>query len=135
MVKFNAALCLITEIQQKFISFTLYSAHSRIGRGNLELRHSVSHFPSCVWSGGTQRRALPRRRTPEHRNKNINVNKYYISSSEYRTQNQSILQTHFVPLRHNRSKKRKILIPQAEIELKFPKTNKIKTHNSTYNLY
>ena len=26
------------------ISFTLYPAHSRVGRGNLVLRHSVPHF-------------------------------------------------------------------------------------------
>ena len=27
-----------------YVSFTLYSAHSRVGRGNLVVRHSVSHF-------------------------------------------------------------------------------------------
>ena len=27
------------------ISFTLYPAHSRVGRGNLVLRHTVPHFP------------------------------------------------------------------------------------------
>ena len=43
-------------------------------------------------SGETQRRALPQ---PERRNENINVNKYFTSSSGDRTLNQSILQTHF----------------------------------------
>ena len=39
--------------------------------------------------------------TPEQRNENINLNKYFISSSGDRTHNQSILQSHFVPLRHD----------------------------------
>ena len=32
------------------ISFTLYPAHGRVGRGNLVLRHSVPNFP--MNSGG-----------------------------------------------------------------------------------
>ena len=32
------------------ISFTLYTTHSRVGKGNLVLRHSVPHFPPS--SGG-----------------------------------------------------------------------------------
>ena len=47
----------------------------------VEWRNSTPHFTS----------------TPERRN----VNKYFISSSGDRTHNQSILQSHFVPLRHN----------------------------------
>ena len=39
--------------------------------------------------------------TPERRNGNINLNKYFISSSGDRTHNQSVLQSHFVPLRHD----------------------------------
>ena len=39
--------------------------------------------------------------TPERRNENINVNKYYLSASGDRTLDHSILQSHFVPLRHN----------------------------------
>ena len=31
-------------IKKKLINFTLYPAHSRVGRGNLLLRHSVPHF-------------------------------------------------------------------------------------------
>ena len=41
-----------------FVSFTLYPAHSRVGRGNPVLSHSVSHFlpnsGDCVLSGRTQ---------------------------------------------------------------------------------
>ena len=84
------------------ISFTLYPAH-RVGRGNLVLRHSVPHFPpnsggiDCWW------KSMPRfSSTPERRNGNINVNKYFIFSSGNRTHNQSILQSHFVPLRHDK---------------------------------
>ena len=60
----NDNLNLTIKNNQK-ISFTLYLAHSRIGRGNLILGHSVAHFRAefwmhCVLSGGTQRRALPR---------------------------------------------------------------------------
>ena len=44
------------------ISFTLHPAHSRVGRGNLVLRDSVSHFPL---SGGTLRRAVPRHQSEE----------------------------------------------------------------------
>ena len=39
--------------------------------------------------------------TQQARNKNINVNKYFISSSEDRTHNQSILKSHLMPLRHD----------------------------------
>ena len=35
------------------------------------------------------------------RNGNINLSKYFISFSEDRTHNQSVLQSHFVPLRHD----------------------------------
>ena len=50
-----------TEIYPPFIkiSFTLYPAHSRVGKGNLMLRHSVLHFQPNFWkhfvlSGRTQ---------------------------------------------------------------------------------
>ena len=65
------------------------------------LRHSVPHFlpssESIVIGNSTPRFAS----TPERRNENINVNKYFISSSGDRTHNQSILQSHFVALRHD----------------------------------
>ena len=32
-------------IHTYLLSFTLFPAHSRVGRGNLVLRHSVAHFP------------------------------------------------------------------------------------------
>ena len=51
----------------------------------------------CVLSGGPNRRASAS--TPERRNENLNVNKYFTSSSGDRTHNQSILQSHFVPMR------------------------------------
>ena len=38
---------------------------------------SVNIWRHCVFSGGTQHRAFPS--TPEQRNENINVNKYFIS--------------------------------------------------------
>ena len=50
------------------ISFTLYFAHSRVGRGNLVLRHSFPHLPPN--SGGiawwvAELRALPRHQSEE----------------------------------------------------------------------
>ena len=51
----------------------------------VEWRNSTSHF------------AL----TPERRNENINVGKYFNPSSGDRTHNQSILQSHYVILRLN----------------------------------
>ena len=50
------------------ISFTLYAAHSRVGRGNLILRHSIPHFSPksgviAHCSGGTQRRVFLRHQT------------------------------------------------------------------------
>ena len=45
-----------------FFSFTLYTAHSKLSRGNLVLRHhSRPRFGGhCLMIGGTQRRALLR---------------------------------------------------------------------------
>ena len=53
---------------------------------------SAEFWRHCVLSGRTQ---------PERRNENINVNKYFTSSSGDRIHNQSILQLHFVPLCHD----------------------------------
>ena len=47
------------------------------------------------WQNSTPRLAS----TPERRNGNINLSKHFISSSGDRTHNQSVLQSHFVPLR------------------------------------
>ena len=85
------------------IIFTLYPAHSTVGRGNLVLRYSVPHFPPssgdiACWRNLTLRFAL----TPERRNENINENKYLISSSGDRPYNQTVLQSQFVPLRRDR---------------------------------
>ena len=58
----------------------LYLTHSRVGRENLVLRHSVTYFPSnsgniaCWVSGGTERCPLPRHQSEET---NINLNKYF----------------------------------------------------------
>ena len=46
---------------QFFFSFTLYHAYSKVGRGNLALRHSVTQYAPifsrhCVLNGGTQNR-------------------------------------------------------------------------------
>ena len=54
----------------------MYPAYSRVGRGNLVLRHSRSPLSAefwkhCVLSGGIQHRALPR-----HQSEEINI---YIS--------------------------------------------------------
>ena len=49
--------------------------------------HAVSHIQQ-----GT---------TPERRNENVNVNKYFFPSSGDLTHNQSILQSHYLPLRHD----------------------------------
>ena len=76
-----------------FQSASLYPPLSRVGKGNLVLRHSVPHFlPN---SGGIAKIA------PERRNGNIHLSKYFISSSGLRTHNQSVLQSHFVPLRQD----------------------------------
>ena len=59
----------------------------------------VTRSDCCIFP---QLFVLPRfASTPERRNENINVNKYLISSSGGRTHNQSILQSHFVPLLHD----------------------------------
>ena len=61
---------------------------------------SAEFWRYCVLSGRTQRRVFAS--TPERRNGNLNLSKYFISSSGDRTHNQSVLQSHFVPLRHDR---------------------------------
>ena len=84
------------------IIFTLYPAQSRVGRGNLVLWHSVPHFSRQILEAlhVKCRYSTPRfASTPERRNGNININKYFISSSGDRTHNQLILQSQFVPLR------------------------------------
>ena len=73
-----------------FFNFKLYPAHSRVGRGNLVLWHSVPLFlPN---SGGiacwvAQLNAALCLDT-SWRNGNINLSKYFISSSGDRTHNQ-----------------------------------------------
>ena len=52
--------CRATKWKFKKIIVTLYPIHSRIGTGNLVLRHSIPHFPLNSGSA-TQRHALPQR--------------------------------------------------------------------------
>ena len=72
--------------------------------GTQVLRHPAPHFLpnsggiACLVATSTPRLTL----TPERRNGNINLSKYFISSSGDRTHNLSVLQSHFVPLRHDR---------------------------------
>ena len=84
------------------------SIHSQSGSNVL---YNICHHPilcwllsagfwrHCVLSGRKQRRALPRHQSEE--NGNINLSKYFTSSSGDRTHNQSVLQSHLVPLRHD----------------------------------
>ena len=90
-------------LQPKKMSFTLYLAHGKVGRRNLVIRHSVPDFlPNSggitCWVAEINARFAS---TPEQRNGNINLNKYFISSSGDWTHNQAVLQSHFVPLRHD----------------------------------
>ena len=86
------------------ISFTLYPARSRVGRGNLVKDTPFPTFCRILealhdeWQNLTSRFVS----TPERRNGNIKLSKYFISSSGDRTHNQSVSQSHFVPLRHDR---------------------------------
>ena len=68
-------------------SFTLYPAHSGIGRGSVVFRYSAFHFPLnsgwyCV-GGGTQHSVLLRHQSEEM--KILNMYIYKISSSGNRT--------------------------------------------------
>ena len=79
----------------------LYAAFSKIGRRDLVLRNSLAHFSPILdalrveWWNSTSRSVL----TPELRNGNITLNKYFMSSSGDRTNNQSRVQSHFASLR------------------------------------
>ena len=59
---------------------------------------SAEFWRRCVLSGRIQRSAMPRHQSEEM---DINLNKYFISSSGDRTHNQSVLQSHFVSLHHD----------------------------------
>ena len=58
---------------------------------------SAEFWRHCVLSGRIQRRACPGHQSED--NGNINLSKYFISSSGDRIRNQSV--SHFVPLRHD----------------------------------
>ena len=61
------------------------------------------------WPNSTPRFAL----RPDRRNGNINLNKYLISSSGDRIHNQSRLQSHFMPLRHDRPRHDDTRVPRG----------------------
>ena len=87
-----------------FFSFTLYPAHSGVDRGNLMKDTPFPTFCRIMEAMRVKRQnSTPRfALTTERRNGNINLSKYFISSSGNRTHNQSVLQSHLVPLRHDR---------------------------------
>ena len=94
-----------------YISFTLFPAHSTVGRGNLMFLKTLrSPLSAEFWSDSLRvewQNSTPRlASTLERRNVNINLSKYFISSSEDRTHNQSVLQSHFVPLRYDWSQEK-----------------------------
>ena len=97
ILQINWAVCLY---------FFLNQAVSRTQQGRRRepsVRHSVSPLSAefcrhCVkWQNATPRFAS----TPERINGNITLSKYFISSSGDRTHHQSVLKSHFVPLRHD----------------------------------
>ena len=83
------------------ISFALYPAHSRVGSENLVLRHSVPHSPPSSEGIACWVAELKTVLCLDTRAKKWKY-KYFISSSGDRTHNQLILQSNFVPLRHDR---------------------------------
>ena len=73
-----------------FISFTLYPAHCRVGQGEPSVKTlrsplSAEFWRHCVWVAELSAS------TPERRNENKYVNKYFTSSNGDRTHNQLIL--------------------------------------------
>ena len=108
LVQYTLAFCVCLLIffnniyvyKSSYIKFHAVSRTHGVGRG-LVLRHSVPHCPPI--SGGFRVEFGTQRALPGHqrRNEKLNVNEYFISSSGDRTHNQLILQSHFVPLRHD----------------------------------
>ena len=84
--KYNNILLLLmfyVIFESNQISFTLYPAHSKVGRGNLVLRHSVQPLSTnsgsiACWEAKIN--ATLCFATPERKNENINLNKYFNSS-------------------------------------------------------
>ena len=98
----NAHVEILSNRKNKSWLIMLYSAHSRAGRGNLVLRHSVPYFSTnsggiAYWVAELNAACL------EIEEKN--GNKYLICSSGDWTHYQSYLQLHFVPLHHKWPKK------------------------------
>ena len=96
---YNFLICVLSlrflkEVKSNHISFVPRTLQGNHREPSVETLRS----PISERSGGTQRRIFALE--PERINENINVNKYFISSSGDRTHNQSILQSHYVPLCH-----------------------------------
>ena len=83
---------------QLFIQLHAVSRTQQRRQREPSVRHSVPHFLSKYRVQNSTPRFAS---TPERRNGNINVSKYFISSNGDRTHNQLVLQSHFVPLRHD----------------------------------
>ena len=77
----------------EYIKLNQHPAVSRNQQQNLVLWKALR----VEWRRSTPRLAL----APEQRNENINVYKYFVSSSGHRTYDQSILQSHFVSLSYD----------------------------------
>ena len=91
---------LVTSHLKFYIFFYQLHAVSRTQQGK-QREPSAKTFRSLV-SAEQGKNSAPRfASTPVRKNRNIHFNKYFISSSGDRTHNQSVLQSHFVPLRHD----------------------------------
>ena len=86
-------------ITLKSVSFCFQGRQREPSVKTLRSPLSAEFWRHCVLSCRNQRRAFAS--TPERKNGNINLSKYFISSSADRTHNQSVLQSHFMSLRHD----------------------------------
>ena len=83
--------------------FTLFPAHSWVVRGNLVLRHTVTHYPPnsagiACWLAELNGALYLDTKAKKWKCK---LSKYFISSRGDRTHNQSILQSYSVSLLHD----------------------------------
>ena len=97
VMRWSSSIKYLSFYQLHAVSCALLGRQREPSVKTLHSPFSAEFWRHCVLSGRTQRRASS---TPERRNGDINLNKYFISSSGDRTHNQSVLQSHFVPLRH-----------------------------------
>ena len=78
-----------------YLILTLYPAHSKVGKGNLVLRHSVPHVPPH--SGGIACSVAELNALLCLDTRKINLNKYSNSSSGDQTHNQQLLRSALCP--------------------------------------